>query len=168
MSLEVSIDGAATLHRVAAQMRAQGNKDLSKGMSAALSRATNPVRASIDAEASAVMPSGYRDLLTGSLRHRTSRRASNNRAQVVLTTYADGTKERREIKALERGILRHPVFGRSRRVKSGNRAGTILPNPWAVTSIRPGFHERGTENAADAARDAMIQVVREYAAKLIS
>lgn len=153
MSLEVSIDGAATLHRVAAQMRAQGNKDLSKGMSAALSRATNPVRVSIDREAAAAMPSGYVALLAGSLRHRTSRRASGNRAQVILTTFADGKKERREIRSLEAGALRHPLFGRKKR--------------WYVTHIRPGFHKRGTENAMDDARDAMLQVVRDYAAKLI-
>lgn len=153
MSLEVSIEGAATLHRVAARMRAQGNKDLSKGMSAALSRAIEPVRVSINAEADAAMPSGYKDLLTGSLRHRTSRRTSNNQARVILTTYADGKAERREIRSLEAGKLRHPLFGRKKR--------------WYVTSIRPGFHERGTENAAEESRDAMIGVVREYAAKLV-
>lgn len=153
MSLEVSIDGAATLHRVAAQMRAQGAKDLSKQMSAALSKATNPVRVSIDTEAAAVMPSGYKALLTGSLRHRTSRRSSGNQARVILTTYADGKQERREIRSLEAGALRHPLFGRKKR--------------WYVTHIRPGFHQRGTENAMEESRDAMIGVVREYAARLI-
>jgi hypothetical protein len=68
--------------------------------------------------------------------------------------------------ALERGILRHPVFGRSRRLKLGTRAGTIIGNPWAVTTIRSGFHERGTANAMDAAQAALAEVVEDYAGRL--
>lgn len=168
MSLEVSIDGAATLKRVAAQMRDEGRKDLSKAMSKALSQAAEPVKREIAAEADKVMPSegGYRSLLAKSLRWRMSRRAAGQVAQVVLRTYADGTSERRDIVALERGDLRHPVYGRSRRVKVGVRAGTIIRNPWAVTSIRPGFHERGTDNAMDEAQQALSEVVEDFAGRL--
>lgn len=154
MSLEVSIDGAATLHRVAARMRAAGQADLSKQMSRALSKALDPVRASIAVEAGEVMPGAYKSLLTGSLRHRVSRRSAGNQARVILATYADGKQQRREIRALEAGALRHPLFGRKKR--------------WYVTRIRPGFHKRGTESAMDAAREGLLQVVKDYADKLIS
>lgn len=168
MALEVSINGAATLHRVARQMLDEGRKDLSKEMSRALGKATEPVKAEIKDEANRVMPSegGYRSLLTKSLRWRMSRRSAGQRAQVILTTYADGTSQRRDIVALERGILRHPVWGRSRRIKVGNRAGTIIGNPWSVTTIRSGFHERGTANAMDAAQAALVEVVEDFAGRL--
>lgn len=168
MALEVSINGAATLHRVARQMLDEGRKDLSKAMSKALGQAVEPVKDEIKDEANRVMPSegGYRSLLTKSLRFRMSRRGAGQRAQVILTTFADGTSERRDIVALERGILRHPVWGRSRRIKVGNRAGTIISNPWAVTSIRSGFHERGTANAMDAAQVALADVVEDFAGRL--
>jgi hypothetical protein len=168
VGLEVSINGAATLHRVAAQMRAEGNKPLARQMATAIAKATEPVKASIAAEAEKVMPSegGYRSLLTKSLRWRMSRRSQGQTAQVILATYADGTKERRDIEALERGSLRHPIWGRSRKIKVGNRAGTIIPNGWAVTTIRSGFHERGTANAMDAAQQALAEVVEDYAGRL--
>lgn len=169
MGLEVRIDGAATLKRVAAQMRAESHKDLSRGMAKALDRSTEPVKASIRREADAAMPrsGGYQAAFSRSLNFRLSRRTGGQRAQVILRTYADGTKERRDIKALERGVLRHPVYGRSRRVTSGPRAGSRDANPWAVTSIRGGFHKRGTDHAADEAQNALEHVITDYAQRLI-
>jgi hypothetical protein len=168
VGLEVSINGAATLHRVAAQMRTEANKPLAREMGKAIAKATEPVKVEIKAEAERVMPSegGYRSLLTKSLRWRMSRRSAGQTAQVILATYADGTSERRDIVALERGSLRHPIWGRSRRIKVGNRAGTIIPNGWAVTTIRSGFHERGTASAMDAAQAALADVVQDYAGRL--
>jgi hypothetical protein len=137
-------------------------------MGKALAQSTEPVKLEIKAEAERVMPSegGYRSLLTKSLRWRMSRRSAGQVAQVILATYADGTSERRDINALERGSLRHPIYGRSRRIKTGHRAGTIIPNPWAVTTIRSGFHQRGTANAMDAAQAALAEVIEDYAGRL--
>ncbi len=164
--LEVRIDGAASFKKLAAQMRAEGDKDLSRQMGKALAKAAEPVKASIRAEAEKVMPSqgGYRELLTGSLKHRLSRRTGGQRAQLIVTTYAEGQKEKRDVVALNRGNLRHPVFGRSR----GGRRGERLANPWAVTRIRSGFHDRGTDNAMDQAQEALLDVVEEYAARLVN
>lgn len=153
MALEVQIKGAATLGQVAAQIRAEGRKDLSRQMGRALERAAEPVKRAITEEADKVMPSGYRELLTGSLKHRMSRRNGGQQAQVIIRTYADGKKERRDVISLEKGQLRHPLFGRKK--------------VWYVTSITPGFHARGVEGAADGASDAMIQVVEDFAARLI-
>lgn len=153
MTLEVKIEGAATFAKVAAQIRAEGNKPLARQMGAALAKAVQPVKASITKEAAVAMPSGYTGLLTGSLRHRISRRTAGQQAQVLLATYADGKKERRDIGSLEDGALRHPLFGRKKK--------------WYVTTVRAGFHKRGTENAMDEAVDAMEQVVDDFAKRLI-
>jgi hypothetical protein len=169
MSLEVRIDGAATLRKLAAQMRAEGNKDRSRAMGKALGDAAEPVKASVMAEAEKTMPSsgGYASLLTKSLRFRMSRRNSGREAQVILITYADGTKERRDIVALEKGQLRHPHWGRSSKLKRGVKAGTIIRHGWSVTKILPGFHKRGTADAMDNAQDAMLDVIEEYARDLV-
>jgi hypothetical protein len=153
VALEVSIQGAAAYKRVAAQMRAEGNKDLSRKMSDALSRSLAPVRASIETEAGKAMPSGYRGLLTGSLRHRMSRRNAGQTARIILATYADGKQERRDVRSLNKGVLRHPLWGRKK--------------VWYVTAITPGFHDRGVEDALEQAQDAMISVVEDFAARLI-
>lgn len=166
--LQVDIDGSAALRRVADRMREQGEASLAREMSRALASASMPVQQSVRQEADAVMPSqgGYRSLFSRSLKFRTARKLGAKSASFRLTTFADGTKQRRDIRALENGVLRHPVFGRSRRLKRGPRAGTIITNPWAVTSIRPGFHRRGTEQAGEQAERAMMGVLEEYAARL--
>lgn len=166
MALEVRVSGAATLRRVAAQMRTEGSKDLSKAMSRALSKATDPLRESIRASALETMPHemGYAAVFDKSLRFRLQQRGGGQSATVTLVTYADGTSERRDIKRLEAGTLRHPVFGRS---SAGNRKGERRAHPWAVTSIRAGFHKRGTASGMDHAEKAMSEVVQDYAQRLI-
>ncbi len=165
MGLEVRVEGAASYHKLAAQMRAEGQKDLSREMGRALSLVADPVRKAIKAEAAKAMPSegGYRALLTGSLKHRLSRRHAGQQAQVIVTTYAQGLKERRDVVALNRGTLRHPVWGRSRPGRRGER----IANPWSVTKITPGFHDRGTAEAMDLAQARLGEVVEDFAARLI-
>lgn len=169
MALEVSIKGAVTFHQVAARMRAEGHKDLSRQMATAISKAVEPVKVAIAAEADKVMPSegGYRELIANSLKHRQSRRMGGQRAQIIVATYADGTKERRDVVALNKGNLRHPVFGRSYKLRTGNRAGTIRRNPWALTRIPSGFHDRGVAGALDGAQRELIRVVEDFAGRLV-
>lgn len=155
MGLDVRIEGAAKLKRLAAQIRVQGRKDLSRQMGAALERATRPMKEEIAASAAATMPSGYSGTFTASLRHRQSRRTSSQRAELILWTHADGKGQRRDIEALEAGTLRHPLYGRRGRT-------------WYVTRIRAGFHKRGTDGAADRVVTEIGKVVEDFTEKLIS
>lgn len=168
MGLDVRIEGGKALKDLAALMIGTGKAGLAREMSRGLSRAAEPLKASITRETLAAMPSegGYRSLIAKSLRHRVSRRSSGHAAQLMLATYADGTSQRRDIRALNNGILRHPVYGRSRRVKVGARKGTIIPNPWAVTTVRSGFHDRGVAQAMNLVTDALGDVLEEYAERL--
>lgn len=165
MSLEVRVEGAATLHKVAAQMRTEGRKSLAREMTTALSRAAEPVKQAIRDSAGETMPrrGGYNAAFLDSLKFRMNRRSPGDSATVKLTTYAEGEDERRDIGSLERGSLRHPVYGRSR---PGARKGERHANPWSVTKIRPGFHRRGTDGAMDAAQAEMENVINEYAHRL--
>jgi hypothetical protein len=166
MSLEIRISGAARLHQLAARMRAEGRKDLIRQMGDALAKAADPLKGKIREEASAVMPAsgGYKAAFDKSLKFRVQRRGASAQSEVSLTTYASGKAERRDIRALNKGNLRHPVFGRSR---PGKRKGERIPNPWSVTSIRSGFWDRGTQGAADEVEQRMGEVVQEFAQKLI-
>lgn len=154
MTLQVQVTGAAAFQRVAAQIRAEGRKDLSRQMGEALTRATEPLQEAIAASAEETMPSGYKEALTQSLAWRRSQRTAGQRAQIILRTYADGQVKRRDVVALERGNLRHPFWGRR--------------SIWHVTNIRPGFHQRGTERAADAVVAQLDKVVADFAQRLIS
>lgn len=153
--LEVKIVGAATLAEVAAQISREGRKDLSRKLSSALNDVTVPVRDRIKQEAAATMPKSgwYANTFTKSLRFRNNRRAGGNRATLTMITYADGKGERRDIVALEHGILRHPLHGDREH--------------WYVTKIRAGFHERATDQMADEVVDHLARVVRDFSARLI-
>lgn len=159
------MEGAATLHRVAAQIRAEGRKDLSREMSKALSEATRPVQRAIRASAAETMPrqGGYNAAFDAGLAFRVNRRNRTNEASVNLITYSEGDQERRDIRSLEGGKLRHPVYGRSR---PGARKGERWANPWAVTKIRAGFWKRGTDQAADEAQAALTEVAESLAKRL--
>lgn len=154
--LEVEIVGAATLASLAAQIRTEGRKDLSRKLSDALNEVTVPVRARIRQEAAATMPKSgwYANVFTKSLRFRNNRRAGGQQASLTMITYADGKSERRDIVALEHGRLRHPLHG--------NR------DAWYVTKIRAGFHARATEGMADETVARLSTVVRDFSARLIN
>lgn len=161
MGLELRIDGVDELRRLAAQIRYTGDKGLGRQMSAALGRALGPVTRAITAEAGKTAPSGYRAELTASMRHRRSSRTAAREARVRLTTTAKGQSEERDLPALDAGILRHPVFGRTRRTKRGEKK-----NPWAVTRVRPGFHERGIKDAEAEAQRQLQAVLDDFADRL--
>lgn len=166
MAIEVRVQGAASIHRLAAHMRAEGRKDLTRQMGRALSQAAEPVKRSIRASAEQVMPraGGYRGTFLESMKFRTQQRGSGDSASLSLVTYADGTGQRRDIRALEGGKLRHPIYGRSR---PGRHKGQRHTNPWSVTSIRAGFHRRGTDGAMDEVEKQLDEVVKEYAQRLL-
>ena len=161
--MEFHIDGRARLHEVAKAVRATGNKGLGREMSRALAKTTIPIQTQIDAEAAKAMPvrGGYQAVLSKSLHHKTSQRTGSRSATVRLITYADGTGERRDVESLEKGTLRHPVYGRSRNTRAGR-----IPNPWTITKVRSGFHKRGTDSAADEAVKQLGVVLDDFAARL--
>lgn len=168
MALDVQILGSAELKRLAAQIRARGDKGLGREMGDGLKRAAEPVQRSIRTEfATLPRKGGYSGVFSKSLRFRTSLRGAARQASFRLLTFADGSHERRDIKAVEAGRLRHPVFGRSGKITKGVRAGTIYPKPWAVTKVKGGYHRRGTDHAADEAEKEMSKVLDEFASRLI-
>jgi len=150
-SVEFRINGAATLHKVAAQFRAQANKDLSRDLSNALSKAIEPVKTAIKASAEETMPreGGYNPTFSRALKFRTNRNTRGSDGSVTLSTYAEGKTDRRDIRALERGDLRHPLFGHRKRA-------------WYTTPIRAGFHRRGTDKALDEAQKEISKVADDF------
>jgi len=155
MSLEVRIDGTAALKRLAVQIRTEGRKDLARELDKALAKTVVPVERAIKLSSAQTMPKsgGYAGEMSRALKFKTQKRTGGNSCSYTLITYADGKAERRDIRALEAGNLRHPVHG--------NR------NTWALTKIRAGFHKRGTDNAADEAVKQLDSVVRDFSARLI-
>lgn len=160
--LDINIKGIAELRKLAAHIRATGDKGLGKEMARALEKAVEPVKTAIVESAEETMPSGYAETLARSLRHRRTTRAAARQASVRLATFGEGKTERRDVVALNQGNLRHPVFGRSRRTRRGGRKS----NPWAVTSIKSGFHDRGVRAGGPEAEKRLLVVLDDFAARI--
>lgn len=166
--MEVTLLGSAQLKKLAAQIQAEGDKGLGRQMATALRRVAKPIQAAVDAEYETGLPKrgGYQGTWTKSMKWRTELRGQARSASFRLLLFGEGTHERRDIRALESGRLRHPVYGRHRRIRRGVRRGSRDPNPWAVTSVKGGYWERGTDNAADDVEREMIKVLDDFTSRL--
>lgn len=152
--MDFRISGAEEIHALAKRFKDIGEEGLGREMARALTKAVAPIGKSVNEQASKAAPSGYREALTASLKHRRSVRNSRADASVRLTTSAKGKTENRDLPSLNAGRLRHPVFGR--RFK-----------PWSVTAIPSGFYDRGTKNAIDEAEKQLIVVLDDFERRLI-
>jgi hypothetical protein len=138
--VDVRVLGGAQLTALAAACRAAG-KDVEKELVDGLDRAVKPLEPAIQANIGPTMPAGYEETLSRSLRIRIARRASGLR----ITAEAKGRKGLRDLPRMDRGALRHPVYGRMhRRVWSKTKprqripGGQLVANPWVSQRIKPG------------------------------
>ena len=152
MGFEVKVTGGAELRQVQNRLRVIGDKGLGKQMSKALRDAAKPLQPAVRKEAVAAMPSGYGPTLAKSLRFRTAIKETAHTADVVVRVYGDGRRERREVPALNRGRLRHPLYG--------NR------NRWFDQRVRPGFVDRPADRLMPEAARQMRAVI-SYVAEQI-
>lgn len=152
----VDIRGIDKLRRVARNLRTAGDKTLQAELYAGLNRAVKPLSESVIKDLELYLPRGYAPLVAGSTRIRTTgARGRSVRVRVLAT--ARGHAEKRDLAALNAGVLRHPVFGRHRFVKATRKSkyrDIRKANPWAVTAVRPGFFD-------DPARRLAADVFRE-------
>ncbi|MGN9802068.1 hypothetical protein [Micromonospora sp. L32] len=135
------------------RLRETGNEGLGKGMAAGLRLAAAPLKPAVLAEVPRTMPSGYAPVLSRSLQFRTTVRAFKHVARATWRVYGDGRRERRDVPALNRGVLKHPTFGRR--------------NQWVAQSVRRGFVDRPADRLAPAVRREMNVVIDKVAEKIL-
>lgn len=157
--LKAGFAGGAQLRYVATIVERQRQSGLRKELSQAHRDAFRPLEPAIKAEAGLTLPSrgGYGPLMAKTVRVSARRRGLETTAIV----FARGAKGERHVAAVNRGDLAHPVFGRTRRLKSGKR----MRNPWVHQVVRPGFVSRPVdelgERIATESLDALARVARE-------
>lgn len=123
-----------------------GSKALSGRLTRGLRNAAQIVADEVLDDPHTQMPSGYRPAFTRSLEVKPEVRLVSSHRISVVGRGASRAKGR-DVQALNRGILRKPVFGRFRTIKrdgvskSGKplRAGSAYKNPWAEQRIRAGW-----------------------------
>ncbi|MEW2474607.1 hypothetical protein AB0875_12530 [Micromonospora gifhornensis] len=168
MGFQLTVTGGADLTVVRRQLRAAGDRRLSQQMARALQRAAKPLQPAVKASALAVLPSGYGPLMSRSVRVRAAARERRGAASVHLTVTARGAVEKRDVNRINAGVLRHPVFGRTRRLRRhAQHRATSKVNPWVAQRVRRGFVDRPADRLGpDVARE--MQSVVDWVADTIT
>lgn len=146
-----SITGSAELRYVAGKMRKQAARGLQLELGKAQREAFKPLAPEIRLEALAILPSGYGPVMANAVK--VSVRSSLAQATVTAKVFARGRKELRDVTAVNRGLLRHPLFGNRLR--------------WYAQKVRAGFVTKAANRLEDRigheSVDALDRVVREIA-----
>ena len=105
--MELVIKGADDLAKLGAALKKVGDKELKRELLAAIRAAGKPIKAAVQESARANLPSsgGFADLVAAS---RMSMKTRLGGQKVGVRFEA---RNRHNIKALDRGRLRHPLFG---------------------------------------------------------
>lgn len=143
--MEVRITGGAQLDKVVYGLRRVGDQGLGRIMAKQLRQATEPLRREIRAEVPKAMPSGYAPVLSKSLRFRQTIQSTRTTSRVVFRVHGAGQRERRDVPTLNRGRLRHPLYGDR--------------GYWVDQRVRRGFVDRPIDRLGPEIRRQMNAVV---------
>lgn len=146
----LSLSGGEELADLARRLKS-ADKTLAKELRSGLLRAARPLHKGVRAEIPKVMPSGYAPVLSKSLQLRTLVRTSRY-AHVTIVASAKGLRDNRRIRPLDKGILRHPLFGDR--------------EWWYTTRVRPGFWSRPMRAGVTPVRRELIKVMSDVKAKI--
>lgn len=154
MGFTVQVQPGRDLTTVRRNLRQLGDRGLSRQLSAGLQRAAKPLKPAVQKSAASLMPSGYGPTLSKSLRVRTQTRERRGSASVQIRLFGEGKGEKRDIPTINRGTLRHPVFGRRKKA-------------WVAQKVKVGFVDRPADQLGPAMAREM-QAVVEHVADLIT
>lgn len=160
--LSVSIAGAQKLDALATQLRNAGRRDLERELRVELRKPPKQLERAVKAAVPPFMPRGYEAPLARSLRFmvRVTRGAVMG-VRVTMHGRGGGGGDR-DVRRLNQGELRHPVFGRRRRTTRGR----IFNNPWVVQRIPPGFFTKPAAQVLRQVQDDTVRVIDRVLAKI--
>lgn len=149
------VSGARGLQQLARALRAAERRDLDAELRRGVDKAIRAIGPAIVAAVPTYMPHGYEPVLAGALRFTTSIRTASVGVRASLVISAMGKTEPRQVRGLEAGYLKHPVFKRK-----GHKP------PWVTQIIRPGFASEPFTAHRPQVIDDIDQAVARVASKI--
>lgn len=149
---DLEITGTEQFVHLAKALNAQGSagRGLKRELMGAIKTAAKPMEQAVRDHVAQYLPSGYAPVMAAGLVVRPSQSTRGNAVGLKLTGYAKGVKKRRHIRVIDRGTLRHPVYGNS--------------GAWVDQKVKPGFWstelEQSREKPATEIRRAIQQALR--------
>lgn len=146
--VQIHMDDHGELRRLGQKLKRRVNADLRKRMN----RAVKPLTANVKAHAWEYMPDRYAEVLAKSLRVTVRVRGSSTKATMSIVGSANTNspkgRSKRELARLDRGQLRHPLYG--------NRG------YWYGQAIWPGFWSDPAGESVAKAQDDIVRILDEF------
>lgn len=152
MVAELRIEGADKFGKLAKQLRVLGDKELKRELYRGINRAVKPLTEDVKKETPQFLPRRYAFELAKSLRVRARRRAGNNPAVYLVGKAKTPKGKDRDLASLNRGRLRHPLFG--------NRGF------WYDQKVSPNWWDDPLFRGADQVREEIVNTLDELARKI--
>jgi len=147
----LAMTGGPELRYVAGLLRKAAVKDLKAEMRKGQRKAFAPLEKDIKLEAAAALPGMYAGIMAKAVK--VSVRTGFATSVFSVRIYARGRAELRDVRAVNAGRVRHPLFGNRRR--------------WYTTRVRPGFVDRPVnrnwDRVVDESADAVGRVLLQIA-----
>ncbi len=147
----LAMTGGPELRYVAGLLRKAAVKDLKAELRKGQRKAFTPLQKEIKLEAAAALPGMYAGVMAKAVK--VSVRTGFARTVFTVRIYARGKVELRDVRSINAGRIRHPLFGNRRR--------------WYTTQVRPGFVDRPVDRnwdrVVDESADAVGRVLLQIA-----
>ena len=152
MTVDLQIEGADKFAKLAKAARQVGDKELRKELYAGINRSVKPLTAAVKESTPHFLPRRYAIELAKSLKVKTRRRAGRDPAIYLYATAKTKKKVERDLSSLNRGRLRHPLFGDRRH--------------WFNQPVTPKWWDDPLSQNADVVREELVGVLDDIAVRL--
>ena len=149
------VEGADQFFALARRLKEAGDKDLQRELYRGLNRAVKPLTASVRQSALETLPSqgGLNVTIATGSKVKVQRRTGARSVGIKLIATAQTPKGRdRDLAGMDKGKLRHPLFG--------NRGF------WYPQAIAPGWWTKPTGRAGPVVRAELLKVMEEVRRKI--
>lgn len=150
MPVDVQIQATRELESVARRLKRAGDADLRRELLRGINRAVRPLKQAVQDAAVRELPKrgGLNRWVADSKFGSRTRATAGRDARVTITTKKAG----HDIRAIDRGRLRHPVFG--------NRT------TWVNQEVKPGWFTRTVSDGSPIVRRELERVIDDVARKI--
>ncbi len=154
MAVRGSIKGRVELREVITKLEVTAPAELEKDLLTGTRDAVKGIKADVQAEALAKLPKrhGYAALVSRAIKV-SSRVTGGKKVVAAVQVTASGKRENRDLPSLNRGILRHPLFGRR--------------SHWYVQRVPSGLVDEPIDRARDRVVDNAQQAADAYADSIV-
>ncbi len=158
--MKVTVTGGRDLVKFAFALKEAREHGLKKELDKASHEAGRVIEHAVHADTARYIPKHFEARWAQSMQSKTEVRLMQSR-RITVVVWAKGKAARRDIEAINKGVLKHPIFGRINRF-------TGRPNPWPKPPqrIRPGVVTEPAAAAMPKAIKKIDEAVGRVAAKI--